>query len=152
MNTPDDITFRPRPSGGQYWVLGIGIITLLLFVVPLTIGWSEIPLVITLLFLVIGAATTAPLFTVAWYVPVIRYTISGDELILSMGRLMHEQIPVSEITRIEQRESLKISILASFRFPGLAVFDVDYIDAGRVRMLSTSANKNIILIDTPRRR
>jgi hypothetical protein len=146
------VHFRPRSSNGRAWVLGTAILTLMIFIVPLAVAQDEIPLLLIVFLLVVAVATTAPLFGVAWYSSSICYTITDDSLFLTMGRLMNDRIPLRSITRIESRPELQISLLASFRFPGLAVFDVDYIDVNRVRMLATSASKEILLIDTRTKR
>lgn len=144
----EDVQFLPRVSNGRAWVIGIAFITLMLFFIPMAIAQEEIPLLLTVFLVVVALATTAPLFAVAWYSPSIRYTVTDDAVVLSMGRLMYERIPLDQITRIESRAELQISLLASFRFPGLAVFDVDYVDVNRVRMLATSSSKAILLIET----
>lgn len=147
-DTREDVQFRPRTSNGRIWVIGAAIVTLMLFAVPIAIGQDEIPMLLTAFLIMVALATTAPLLAVAWYSPSIRYTVTDDAVMLSMGRLLNERIPMDQITRIESRPELQISLLASFRFPGLAVFDVDYVDVNRVRMLATSASKDILLIET----
>lgn len=148
------IEFRPRPSSGRNWVISIGAGALALFIVTAAIvSFAEgMPLPLTISILVLGLGVTAPIFTVAWHVPSMRYWVGPDELVLRFGPLMNDRIPLDEITSISRQEKLKISFLASFRFPGLAVFDVDYIDSGRIRMCATSASSGILIIDTEQRR
>jgi hypothetical protein len=143
--------FYPRSSNGRRWVGGIALITFILCVGPFLISIGELPAIVVVPFLLLAVASTAPLFVVAWYVPDMRYKLDPAELRLRLGPLMNDRIPLQEIRSVEHREKLKNSLLASFRFPGLAVFDVDYLDVNRVQMCATSASRNILLIDTTRR-
>ncbi|TVR70377.1 MAG: hypothetical protein EA415_13025 [Sphaerobacteraceae bacterium] len=152
MTSENEAQFKPRPSNGRAWVVGIASGVLALFIIPLAIAGGEIPLPLTIFLLIVAFAATAPLFAVAWYSPLITYIVGQESITLSMGRMMHDTIRFEEISRIERRPKLSVSLLSAFRFPGLAVFDVDYVDANRVRMLATSASKNLLLIDTATKR
>jgi hypothetical protein len=145
------VEFRPRPSSGRRWAGGIGLGTLALFIVPMMPAWGEIPWVVMALLVILGIVVTAPILLVAWTMSNMRYLITDSELILEMRPLINDRIRLEEITHVECRD-LKNSLLSSFRFPGLAVFDVAYRDAGRVRMCATSASTGIVLISAGQKR
>jgi hypothetical protein len=145
------IEFRPRPSNGMRWSGGIGLSVVLMFAIPSILIAYEAHVLVTIPFLIVGVATTAPILVVAWYFPRMRYQVTEDSLYLNYGPLMNDRIPIQDITAIWVQD-LKPSMLASFRFPGLALFDVDYVDRGRIRMCATSASKNILLIQAGRKR
>jgi hypothetical protein len=143
--------FLPRRSTGRLWAGGTGVITLALFVVPMILARDELPWIAVVLLAALGLVVTTPLLLVAYTMPNMRYLVTDDELIFEMRPLIDDRVPIERIRTI-QRRNLKVSLLASFRFPGLAVFDVDYRDAGRVRMCATAAATDILLIDTGVRR
>jgi hypothetical protein len=152
----DSETFEPRPSNGRTWTFAIGSIALLLFVIPVALIWIEIPtlgaLVATIPLLLLGIVSAGPILVVAWYASSLHYELRDDELILRCGPLMSDRIRLNEIISVTMHDKLRMSLLASFRFPGLALFDVDYADVNRVRMCATSASQRILLIETDRKR
>ena len=154
MTTQPDaewIEFKPRPSHGRYWTGGLGIFLVLLFAIPFVIAVPDMHPLLAAPFVIIGVGVTAPILVIAWYFPQMRYWIGRKELVLQYGPLMYDRVPIDAIKSIRRR-NLKISWLSSFRFPGLALFYVDYIEQGRVRMCSTSASRRILLIDIGHRR
>jgi hypothetical protein len=152
----NEFLFHARPSNGRYWAGGTGLITLLLFVIPVLLAAFQMSTPGVYFFvipmLVLGLVTSAPMLIVAWYAPSMHYILTDDELALKCNRLIADRISLEDIRSVRVHEKLKISILASFRFPGLAMFDVDYADVNRVRMCATSASQRILLIETDRKR
>lgn len=142
-----EMTFRPRPTNGRVWVLGIGFGTLLLFVVPFLPVIREIPWPLIAAFAILGIVVAGPIILVGLYAARMEYVLTDAELRLRMPPMMDDRIALSDIVAI-RRGDLKSSPLASFRFPGLAVFDVDYRDAGRVRMCATAASTDILVLET----
>ncbi len=76
----------------------------------------------------------------------LKYELGEDALYISMGP-WKEKIPYNEITDVKIT-NLVMSPLSSFRMPGVALFNVYYLDEGRVRMYSTHALYNVVLIKT----
>lgn len=143
--------FRPRQSNGRWWAGGLGALVLALFVVPFVVSWGEVPVPLVAVFIVLGLGVSLLMLVPAWYYPELRYYLGSDELLLRFGPLMNDRIPLDSI-RCIQRRNLRISPLSSFRFPGLALFDVHYLGDGVMRMCSTSASKDILVIATDQRR
>jgi hypothetical protein len=145
------IEFRPRPSNGRYWTGGLGLALFFLFAITMVVAVPEMHPLIALPFVVVGIGVTVPVLAITWYFPTMRYWLGRKELVLQFGPLMYDRVPLDAIKSIRRR-NLKISMLSSFRFPGLALFYVDYIEQGRVRMCATSASREILLIDIGHRR
>ena len=136
--------FKPRPSTGWMWVGALG---LLLSAIGLgmliTSGFSG-PFMITIL-LTIPFGLVFLLITV--FFPAMRYEIEGRRLILSYGPLLRYTIDIGQIKSIRRRD-LGLSLISSFRFPGLAIFGVPYPEIGTVKMCATAAGTDILLIET----
>lgn len=149
--TNEWIEFRPRSSSGRWWTGGLGLGILIMFILPFIASWEEIPLFVVIPFVILGIGVSAPLLAVAWYFPDMRYWVGKEELVLTYGPMMNDRIPLETIRSIH-KQNLRLSPISSFRFPGLAVFDVHYLGTGSMRMCASSASKDILLIDTGKRR
>jgi hypothetical protein len=143
------IVFKPRPSSGWLTLGGIGFVLLAYSVAILAssingnVGLGFLwPIV---LMVVIGAVF---IFIAAWF-PTMRYVLHDDTLELIYGPLLRYKIPLAEIRGMRRRD-LRISLLSSMRLPGVALFEVTYGDVGKVKMCSTAALKDILLIETER--
>jgi len=79
--------------------------------------------------------------------PAMRYEMDGNRLTLTYGPLLRYTIDIDQIKSIRRRD-LGMSIVSSFRFPGLAIFSVPYPEIGSVRMCATAASTGILLIET----
>jgi hypothetical protein len=136
--------FKPRPSTGWIWS---GVIALVLLISGLsmiiTTGFSG-PFVLMIL-LAIPVGLGFLLITI--FFPAMRYEIEGDHLTLTYGPLLRYTINVGQIRSIRRRD-LGISLISSFRFPGLAIFGVPYPEIGTVKMCATAASTGILLIET----
>ena len=75
------------------------------------------------------------------------YEIEGSCLTLRYGPLLRYTIELGQIKSIRSRD-LEISLVSSFRFPGLAIFAVPYPEVGTVKMCATAASHGILLIET----
>jgi Mn2+/Fe2+ NRAMP family transporter len=75
-----------------------------------------------------------------------RYELRDDALYLIMGP-WSDKISYNEIIDVSVKD-LVLNPLSSFRMPGVALFDVVYSDEGTVRMYSTHALKDVVLIKT----
>jgi hypothetical protein len=136
--------FKPRKSTGWIWV---GALTLVLlvsgFYTLITYGFTG-PYILTILL-------TIPLglmfLVITLFFPSMRYELEGKNLILTYGPLLRYTIDLGQIQSIRRRD-LKISPLSSFRFPGLAIFGVPYLEIGTVKMCATAAGTGILLIET----
>ena len=136
--------FKPRPSTGWIWVGVISIILLTAGLSMLVTSGFTGPFMITIL-LTIPLGLVFLLITV--FFPAMRYEIEGRRLILSYGPLLRYTIDIGQIKSIRRRD-LGISLLSSFRFPGLAIFGVPYREIGTVKMCATAAGTDILLIET----
>jgi Bacterial PH domain len=136
--------FKPRPSTGWMWVGVIGLAVLATGVsFVLGSGFSGPFWLMILLTVPIGLG----FLLIAAFFPAMRYEIDGNRLILTYGPLLRYTIDIKQITSIRRRD-LGISIVSSFRFPGLAIFSVPYPEIGNVRMCATAASTGILLIET----
>lgn len=75
-----------------------------------------------------------------------RYELRDDGLYLICGPV-HSKIDYKTIETIEKTD-LPFDVTASTRLPGYALFSVPYGYRGIIRMYSTAALKNILLIKT----
>jgi hypothetical protein len=146
------IEYHPKPSNGRWWTLALGLGTLIPIVAPFVILWSEIHWAISSIVILIAALSSAPILVVAWFYPELRYLVGEKEIRLRFGPMMDDRIRYDDIRRIRINEHPRMSMLASFRFPGISILDVDYIDEGKVRMCATTAAGRLMLIETDRKR
>ncbi len=136
--------FKPRESTGWIWTAAIGLILLTAGLSSLfTAGFSSPFMLMILLTVPIGVA----FLLIAVFFPAMRYEVDGTRLILSYGPLLRYVIDIEHIRSIRRRD-LKISPVSSFRFPGLALFSVPYLELGSVKMCATAASTGILLIET----
>jgi len=135
----------------------LGFIMLFIFLLPfLAITFLTLrtlimePNVLNLIFItpsvVISFVISLLFILVLFYLPSMRYELRDDALYLIIGP-WEDRIPYNEILDVSVKDLL-LSPLSSFRLPGLALFDVDYSDEGIVRMYSTHALKEVVLIKT----
>ena len=136
--------FKPRPSTGWIWVGALGVMLLGIGLGMLFNYGFRGPYILTILL-------TVPLglvfVLIAVFFPTMRYEIVGNHLTLVYGPLLRYTIDIRQIKSIRRRD-LKISPLSSFRFPGLAIFGVPYLEIGTVKMCATAASTGILLIET----
>jgi len=150
-NEPVD-SFRPKSSVGWLWVLALT----LLMVVPLSIAFAYDPpapdevLIVWL--------SMIPLFGLAiWflavvvYFPRMRYDLGVDALVIAYGPLLRYSVSYAHITDIAVT-NMRFSPWSSFRFPGLALWKVQYTGMGQVRMCSTRSHKGVLLITAGEKR
>lgn len=136
--------FKPRPSAGWIWVGVIGLVLLGISLrLLITTGLSGPFLVMILLFMPMGIV----FLVIAVCFPTMRYEVEGTSLKLSYGPLLRYVIDLEQVKSIKHRD-LGISIVSSFRFPGLAVFTVPYPEVGKVKMCATASSEGILLIET----
>ena len=137
-------TFKPRPSTGWIWVSLIGLVLLATgFGLMIKYGLFS-PLLITIVLMIpIGFV----FLLLAIFFPTMRYEIEGSRLTLRYGPLLRYTIEIGQIKSIRSRD-LEISLVSSFRFPGLAIFAVPYPDVGTIKMCATAASHGILLIET----
>ncbi|RPI29423.1 MAG: hypothetical protein EHM70_15700 [Chloroflexota bacterium] len=142
---PSIQTFKPRPSAGRLSLVLMAGIILALGVAPvLAAGVSSTSALITLIILV--PVASAFLVLALWF-PTMRYELDPDQVVLRYGPVLTYRIPYREIRTIRRR-NLSLTVWSTVRFPGIALFKVPYADAGDVKMCSTAALNNILLIET----
>jgi hypothetical protein len=61
--------------------------------------------------------------------------------------LLRYRIDIEQIKSIRRRD-IGFSLVSSFRFPGLALFNVPYPKIGTVKICATAASNGILLIET----
>jgi hypothetical protein len=136
--------FKPRRSTGWLWVGAIGLLVLATGVsLIIRSGFSGPSMLTILLTVPIGIG----FLLIAVFFPTMRYEIEGTHLTLTYGPLLRYVIDIAQIKSIRRRD-LRINLLSSFRFPGLALFSVPYLEIGSVRMCATAASTGILLIET----
>lgn len=136
--------FTPRPSTGWMWVGALGLMLFAIGMSMLIAFGASGPQLITVL---ISVPLGAVFLLIAMYFPSMRYEIEGNQLTLIYGPLLRYTIDIGQIKSIRRRD-LRISPLSSFRFPGLAIFGVPYLEIGTVKMCATAASTGILLIET----
>jgi hypothetical protein len=136
--------FKPRPSTGWIWVGALGLMLLVIGLSMLTAFGFRGPYILTIL-LAIPLGLVFSLIAV--FYPTMRYEFQDTRLTLTYGPVLHYTIDIGQIKSIRRRD-LKISPLSSFRFPGLAIFGVHYLEIGTVKMCATAASTGILLIET----
>jgi len=136
--------FKPRSSTGWIWVGAIGVVAAAAgFGLAGSLGFTGPFLTITLIVMAIGVG----FLLLAAFFPTMRYEIDGSRLLISYGPILRYTINLAEIKNI-RRCDLSISIVSSFRFPGLALFSVPYPEVGMVHMCATASSHGILLIET----
>ena len=136
--------YKPRPSTGWAWVGVPGFVLLAVGINFLVQSGLSGPFMVTnLLTITIGVVFLG----IAVFFPSMRYEIDGTRLVLTYGPLLRYTIDINRIKRI-RRSDLRINLLSSFRFPGLALFSVSYLEIGSVKMCATAASSRILLIET----
>lgn len=137
-------TFKPRPSTGWAWVGAIGFVLLATGLNLLITSGLSGPFMLTILLTIpIGLA----FLLIAVFFPAMRYEIEGSHITLTYGPILRYTIDIDQIKSIRRRD-LRINLLSSFRFPGLALFSVPYLEIGSVKMCATAASTGILLIET----
>lgn len=146
-------SFRPARSLGWVWLLvllAFIVVSLLpVFTEPDLLSGEEatgawIALAVTLPLIVLILVALASL-------PAMRYDLERDALVVSCGPILRYRVPYAEIIDV-RRTDLTPSLWSSMRFPGLALWTVQYADIGKVRMCSTRMAKGILLIEAGGRR
>ncbi len=130
------------------------ILILALLIVPLLdfldlFSYARISLGLTLILapLFIVLFSLAIIIAVAIFaIPRMRYELHETELVIVFGP-WKERVPYSYIANVLVKDLL-FSVLSTFRLPGVALFDVMYSDEEIVRMYSTHALKDVVLIQT----
>jgi hypothetical protein len=136
--------FKPRPSSGWVWVTVIGLILLgtgLNLIIRSGFSGPYLPTIIITTPIGIGFLLIAAFF------PTMRYEMDGSRLTLLYGPLLRYRIDIEQIKSIRRRD-IGFSLVSSFRFPGLALFNVPYPEIGTVKMCATAASNGILLIET----
>jgi hypothetical protein len=139
------ITFKPRYSSGQAWLVLMAVIITAIAIAPaLVMGLSSSNAIVTV---IICTLVALAFLLLAFWFPTMRYELDPDQLTLRYGPVLTYRIPLKEIRTIRRR-NLGLTIWSTIRFPGIALFQVPYADVGNVKMCATAALKNILLIET----
>ena len=147
--------FYPDKRRIGYVVLIGTLIALVVALVALTIAFfkDSIPNgagIITITEIIAGIAVlliaSVLVIRVLIALPSMRYELRDDALYLIVGP-WKDRIPYESIKDVSV-EYLVINPLSSFRMPGVALFNVYYLNEGTVRMYSTHASKDVMLIKT----
>jgi hypothetical protein len=140
-------TFRPLPSFGWLWVLVLTV----LMVVPLSVAFVSEPIpadarvVVLGTFALVGVIAGWFVMTIAFF-PKMRYRLGQDALVITYGPILRYSVPYASITDVTVG-NLVFSAWSSFRFPGLALWKVQYGGGmGVVKMCSTRSHSGVLLI------
>ncbi|KAF0206991.1 MAG: hypothetical protein FD171_2070 [Actinobacteria bacterium] len=147
MNAEPVEHYRPLPSLGWLWVLALAIA----MVVPMTAALFAEPIPAEALAIIIGTYALIGvivvwfLVTIAFF-PRMRYDLTSDALVITYGPILRYALPYASITDV-RIENLRFSPWSSFRFPGLALWKVQYGGGiGIVKMCSTRSHRGVVLI------
>jgi hypothetical protein len=143
----DTLTFKPRPSKGWLWLLGLGLLILASAAGAALPFWGQSLPWVTILIIVINILFASYFLVLTLWFPTMRYELDNEALTLRYGPVLRYRIPLKEINGLRRR-NLGWSIWSSFRLPGLALFTVNYSDIGNVKMCATAALTQILLIET----
>lgn len=118
----------------------------MIFVIFLTLTIPA-PLLVTLIVIIpiIGIFGTCLFFLLIY--PTMKYTLEKEGLKLTCG-FLSSTIPYSDISTIIKTDLKYHPTSTGWELPGYALFKVYHADRGWVRMYSTAALKNILLIET----
>jgi PH (Pleckstrin Homology) domain-containing protein len=145
----ETITFAPSPSFG--W-LSLLLVALLVLIPGILGALASLRLgVFALVPLLPALIVGVPLLLLVIWFPTMHYVLDRTTLTLRCGPFLTYRIPLAEIDSV-QRRNLEVSVWASLRVPGLALFTVPYADVGKVKMCATRAAERIVLIRTKRDR
>lgn len=108
---------------------------------PIALGLILILAPLFIVFLSLAVLIIIAIFAI----PRMRYELHEAELVIVLGP-RKERIPYNYIVNVLVRD-LSLNLISSFRMPGIALFDVLYSDEGIVRMYSTHALKDVVLIN-----
>jgi len=135
-------TFYPAHSNGALWVMATPMLVTVLTLPALASG--AIPVLLFDLVLLV------PFGLLASWISTMHYELGPEELVLCYGPFRWP-IKLQEIRRV-WRQDLTLSLWSSVRFPGFAAFGVPTGNMGNVHMCATRSLKDILLIETDRRR
>ncbi len=96
--------------------------------------------------IIISLIASMLIFIVLFSLPNMHYELRDDALYLIVGP-WKDRIPYNKIVDVTVKY-LVLNPLSSFRMPGIALFNVRYSDEGIVRMYSTHALNDVVLIKT----
>lgn len=144
--------FKPTPSFGWAWLLGLTLVVALsavpLLQPELVPEDERVALWITL---AIMAPLLGYLLVTLASIPVMRYDLTTEELVLSCGPLVRYRIPYASIEDV-RRTTLTPTLWSSMRMPGLALGTVLYADVGKVRMCAKRMARDVLLVTAGGRR
>ena len=137
--------FRPARSLGFLWMALLGLVPALP-VLALAASFSGVPWFAAMV-AVPALLIAGPFLFLAALYPTMRHELDAEALTLRYGPILRYRIPLGTIQSVE-RWDLDPSARSSLRVPGLALFQVAYVDAGIVRMCATRVGDRILLIKT----
>lgn len=137
--------FKPKSSMGWLSLLFLGVILAgIAILVIWKVGWNSPT---SLVILAVFAAAILALITLALFFPAMNYEIRGRTIYLRYGPVLRYEIPINEIRSIRKTD-LPLSIMSSFRFPGIALFNIPTSTEGDIKMCSTASVHQILIIET----
>ncbi len=136
--------FKPRKSNGWLFVGLLGMLLLIFGIILLLGGGATSPFMITM---VLVALVGVIFLSIAAFYPAMRYEIQEDCLRINYGPWLRYTIRIEEVKKV-QLGDLGLSMVSSFRFPGLVLFSVPYPEIGTVKMCATATSRSILLIET----
>lgn len=141
------LTFKPRPSKGWLWLLGLALLILISAAGAVLPFWGQSLPWVTIVIVIIELLLAGWFLALTFWFPTMRYELDEEALTLRYGPALRYRIPLKEISGLRRR-NLGLSIWSSMRLPGLALFTVNYSDVGNVKMCATAALTEILLVET----
>lgn len=144
--------FRPAPSGGWLWLLGLTLMCVLPLGMLLLPGAVE-PGEEWAIWMTLGIMAPLVGFFVLTFLslPRMRYEVGADALHIRCGPFLHYTLAYAEITEV-RTATLTPSLLSSMRLPGLALWGVPYVREGTIYMCATRMSRDLLLIRAGKRR
>jgi len=145
--------FLLAKSQGVVWLVGFGLFFLAIagFVLFMLVSFGPPEAAIVVIpITVLCVVCASMLFVVGSWVPSMRYELSPEMLVMRCGPLKYN-IPLAEVKRVV-KTNLVLSLWSAVRLPGFALGTVPYAGTGNVVMCATRSLKDIILIETEKKK
>jgi hypothetical protein len=97
--------------------------------------------------IILGLGLGAYFLATALWFPSMRYEMDDQTLTMRYGILVKERIPLDQIQQVTVQD-LAFTLRAAMRFPGLALFTINYPNEGAVYMCATSAGNDVMILST----
>lgn len=138
--------FKPAPSAGWVWLLGLTLLCVLPSASVFMPGAVESDEVVAI-WVTLGIMVPLVGFFVVTLLslPSMRYEIGAEALHIRCGPFLHYAVPYAEITEV-RTATLTPALWSSMRLPGLTLWGVPYVREGTIHMCATRMSRDLLLI------